>query len=82
MLVKTYTVNIDKTTHKTASKRGNQKTAEATGDLICNKTANKITKKPPKNTLETVESEPKIPKERYTSPEARQQIIDALRLIR
>ena len=35
---------------KTASKRAIQKTAEATGDLIGNKTADKITAKPsPKN---------------------------------
>ena len=70
MLVKTYTVNIDKTTHKTASKRGNQKTAEATGDLICNKTANKITKvskESPQNNSETVKSETEKPKERYIS---------------
>ena len=49
--------------------------------MICNKTATKITKKPPKNTLETVESEAKIPKERYTFPEAKKQIIDELILI-
>ena len=48
---------------------------------IGNKIANKITKKSPQNTSETVESETKIRKEKYMSPEKRKQIIDELRLI-
>ena len=72
---------------KTASKRTIQKTTEATGDLIDNKIADKITsvskesaKKLPNNeTEEDVEIE--TPKKRYISPEERQQIIDELRLV-
>ena len=51
---------------KTASKRAIQKPAEATGDLIGNKIAYKITS---------------VPKKRYISPEERQKIIDELRLV-
>ena len=69
---------------KTASKRGIQKTAEATGDLIGNKITNKITcasKSSKKlhsqnNNLDEID----IPKEKYISPEKRQQIIHELRL--
>ena len=53
-----------------------KKTAEATGDLIGKEIADKIT-----SALKTGENEIKIPKERYISPEKRQQIIDELRLI-
>ena len=60
---------------KTASKRVVQKTAEATGDLIRNKIADKITsigkrkeKEKPKETKETEEI--------YIPPEKRHQIID------
>ena len=63
---------------KIASKRAIQKTAKATGDLIGNKIADKVTsysKKP----VHDVSNE--IPKERYTSPQERQKIIDELRLI-
>ena len=49
--------------HKTAPKSEIQKTAEATADLIGNKSANKITKESPQNTSETVESETETPKE-------------------
>ena len=71
-------------TIKTASKRAIQKTAEATGDLIGNKIADKITSvskksKKPQNNEENGKSE--LPKERYISPEKRQQIIDELRLV-
>ena len=52
---------------KTASKRAIQKTAEATGDLIGNKIADKI----PLTTH----------KKRYISPEERQQTINELRLV-
>ena len=70
---------------KTGSKRAIQKTAEATGDLIANKIANRITKvskNSQQNTLETVanENDKEIPKERYISPEKRQEIINELRL--
>ena len=64
---------------RTASKRVVQKTAEATGDLIGNKIADKITsldklknkdKKDETNEVEEI----------YIPPEKRQQIIDDLRL--
>ena len=65
---------------KAASKRAIQKTTEATGDLIGNKIADKITsiskKKPNNNNVELPTS-----KKRYISPEERQQIIDELRLV-
>ena len=65
-----------------------KKTAEAIGDLIGNKIADKITsvsKKYPKELhskdLSSDEANIEIPKERYISPQERQQIIDDLRLI-
>ena len=68
---------------KIASKRAIQKTAEASGDLVGNFIANKIT-----SILKKTASEPhsnavsnEIPKERYISPQERQKIIDELRLI-
>ena len=67
---------------KTDTKRVIQKTAKATGNLIENKTADKITrvgKSSPRNNLETIEKE--IPRVRYISPEQRQNIIGNLRLI-
>ena len=73
---------------KTTSKKAIQKIAETTGDLIGNKIADKITSisKSPKelhskkiHSTEEVNNE--IPKERYMSPEKRQQIIDELRLV-
>ena len=78
---------------KTASKRAIQKTAEATGDLIDNKIADKITiaptewhsKKPNnnKNNNNNNNEDVKIiaHKKRYISPEERQQIINGLRLV-
>ena len=62
-----------------------QKTAEATGDLISNKIANKITKhilKIFKNNSKTVanEHDKEIPKEKYVSPEERQETLAKLRL--
>ena len=70
---------------KTASKRAIQKTAEATGDLIGNKIADKITiisKKPSNNNNNNDDDvELTTHKKRYTSPEERQQIINELRLI-
>ena len=60
---------------KTASKRIVQETAEATGDLIGNKIADKITStgKPKENKTKEIE-------EIYIPPVKRQQIIDDLRL--
>ena len=69
---------------KTASKRSIQKTAEAAGDSIGNKVADKITnasKKSKELHSEKEEANNEIPKERYVSPEKRQQIIDELRLV-
>ena len=71
---------------KTTSKQVIQKTAEATGDLIGIKTADKITKiwrSSPKNNSETITNEydKEIPKERYISPEETGEAIDDLRLI-
>ena len=69
---------------KTASKKAIQKTTEAAVDLIGNKSARilrKSLKKLPQNTSKTVESETKILREKYTSPERRQKIIEKPRLI-
>ena len=58
-----------------------QKTAEATDDLIGNKTTDKIirnSKTSPKNDLELNEEE--IIRERYISPELRHKVIDDLRI--
>ena len=75
---------------KTASKRAIIKTAEATGDLIGNKTADKITSVSKKKSTkelqyndETKEKEVEItsPKKRYISPEETKQIIEELRLV-
>ena len=66
---------------KTASKRGVQKSAEATDDLIGNKIDDKIlegSKTSPQNSSETNEEE--MPREKYIPPELRQKIIDDLRL--
>ena len=61
---------------KTTSKRVVQKTAEALGDLIGNKIADKITSiGKPKEKKKAKEVE-----EIYVPPEKRQQIIDDLRL--
>ena len=70
---------------ESSSKRVIQKTAAATGDLISNKMANKITKVS-KNSqqinFQTVANEngKEIPKERYMSPKKRQEIIEDFRL--
>ena len=67
---------------KTASKRAIPKTAEATGVLIGNKIADKIISVSKKSKeLPSNETNNEIPKERYISPQERQQIIDELRLI-
>ena len=61
---------------KTASKRVVQKTAEATGDLIGNKIADKITSFGKTKSKEKEKEE----QETYIPPEKRQQIIDDVRL--
>ena len=72
---------------KTASKRAIQKTAEATGYFIGNKIAEKVANVSTElhskkfKELPLKEDNHEIPKERYTSPQERQQIIDELRLI-
>ena len=74
----------------TASKRAIQKTTEATSDLIGNKIVDKIASVSKKSfkelhsaehCKELQSNETEIPKERYISPEKRQQIIDELRLV-
>ena len=65
-----------------ASKRAIQKTGEATSNLIGNKIADKITNVSKKYSEKLQnDDELEIPKERYISPEKRQQIIDELRLV-
>ena len=73
---------------KTASKKTIPKTAKATGDLIGNKidfSTELHSKKFPRELyskeLLSNEANNEIPKERYISPQERQQIIDELRLI-
>ena len=70
---------------KTASKRAIQKTAEAKGDLIDNKIANKITsiskKKSDNSNNNNNDVELTTAKKRYISPEGRQKIIDELSLV-
>ena len=66
---------------KTSSKRVIQKKEEAAGPVIGNKIADRITKvskNSQQNSSEIVTNEhgKEIPKERYTSPEERQKIID------
>ena len=69
---------------KTASKIAIQKTAEAKGDLVGNKIADKITsiwKKKSDNNNNDDDVELATHKKRYISPEERQQLIDELRLV-
>ena len=68
---------------KTASKRAIEKRPEATGDLIVNKTADKITNASKKSNNELSKEDVEITthKKRCISPEERQKIIDALRLV-
>ena len=61
---------------KTASKRVVQKTAEATGDLIRNKIADKVTSLGKTKSKEKEDERQEI----YIPPEKRQKIIDNLRL--
>ena len=69
---------------KTTSKRAIHETAEAIGDLIGNKVADKITsvwKSPTRSKNDDANYEIEVPKKSYISPEERQQIIDELRLV-
>ena len=68
---------------KAASKRAIQKTAEAIGDLIGNKIADKIisASKKPNNNNNNEDLEIMAHKKRYISPEQKQQIINELRLV-
>ena len=71
---------------KTISKRAIQKTAEATGDLIGNKIADKITSLSKNSDADSEmevgrTSSKDVPKRRYISPEEKQQIIDDLGLV-
>ena len=80
-MVKNFLIVLKKSTTdaiKTPSKRAIQKTTEATGDLIGNEIANKITSVS-KN--DDANSETEVPNRRYIFPEERQQIIDELRLV-
>ena len=66
-----------------AGKQIVHKTAEATGDLIGNKIAHKVTSASKKSHNEDIQSNEvnnEIPKERYSSPKERQKIIDELKL--
>ena len=74
---------------KTTSKRAIQKAAEATGDLIGNKIADKKASLSKKTSAKELHNNYEIkedveittPKKRYLSPEQRQKIIDELRLV-
>ena len=72
---------------KAASKRAIQKTAEASGDLMGNKIADKITSVSKKkssndnNNNNDEDVETTTHKKRYISPEERQQFIEELRLV-
>ena len=75
---------------KTASTRAIQKTAEATGNLIGSKIADKVASVSKKestkglhNNKETKEEDVEIttPKKRYISPEERQKIIEEIGLV-
>ena len=70
-------VDVSKTFAKTAGKKILIETAKATGDLISNKIADKITSAS-KKSHDEVNNE--IPKERYISPKDRQKIINELKL--
>ena len=71
---------------KLLKKRVILKTAEATGDLIGNKIADRITKvsrSSQQNNWKIIinKHDKEIPKERYISPEKRQKVSEDLRLI-
>ena len=85
LLLKTWVKVATTDAIKTASKRAIQKTAEATGDLIGNKIADKTTSvsKKPNNNNNNNNDDAEITahRKRYISPEERQQIINELRLV-
>ena len=70
---------------KTTFKRAIQKNLEATGGLVGNKIADKITILSKKSTkkFSTIDENAELttPQKRFISPEERQQIIDELRLL-
>ena len=69
---------------KTGSKTAIQKTAEATGDFVGNKIADKIKSVSKQSTYKfpTIDEDVELTThKRYISPEERQQIINELRLI-
>ena len=68
---------------KTASKRAFQKTADATGGLINNKIADKITSVLKKSNKELPNGDVELTthKKRYVCPEEKQKTIDELRFI-
>ena len=70
-------MDASKTFAKTAGKKILKEPAKATGDLIGNKIADKITAK----RLNKDDAINGIPKERHISPKERQKIIDELRLV-
>ena len=70
-------IDVSKKFPKTAGKKIHKETAKATGDLIGNKIADKITSAS-KKSHDEVNNE--IPKERYISPRDGQKIIDELKL--
>ena len=70
-------IDVSKKFAKTAGKQILKETVKATGDLIGNKIADKITSAS-KKSYDEVNNE--IPKERYISPKERQKIIDELKL--
>ena len=72
-------MDVSKTFAKTAGKKILKEKAKATGDLIGNKVADKITAKPSKKS-QSDEVINEIPKERYISLKERQKIIDELKL--
>ena len=74
-------INLQTNTFKTISKRAIQKTAEATGDLVGNIVAVRITKVSKKSQQNNSETVKEIPNEKYISPEERQKTVDDPTLI-
>ena len=67
---------------KASSKRVIQNTAEATGDLIGNKIADKITRSSKTLPQNISKANVEILREKYIFPKLRQRIIDDLRLMK
>ena len=70
-------IDVRKKIAKTSGKKILKETEKATGDLIGNKIADKITSASKKSHDEVING---IPKERYISPKERQKIIDESKL--